>query len=125
VELRPRSSKEIGRPFGCYLPSDKVIWLYSLPIIWRMKSASSWLRKGAEEFGATVSDFDDLVEINWSLSDNARLDNWFCAYVLTHELGHHFVEQYKVKRGRNMRTVHHEVVAEIHSQRIWDRLRSS
>jgi len=122
VELRPRLSKDIGRPFGCYLPSDKVIWLYSLPTIWRMKQANQCLRKGAEEFGATVSNVDNHVEINWSASDTARLDLWFCAHVLTHELGHHFVEQYKNKRGRNMRRSHHEFVAEIHSQRIWAKL---
>ena len=29
IELRPRRNNKIGEPFGCYLPDEKTIWLYS------------------------------------------------------------------------------------------------
>ncbi len=90
-----------------------------------MKQASSWLQRSVAQFGATVSKVDDHVEINWLVSENARLDQWFCAEVLTHELGHHFVEQYKTKRGGNRKSIHHEIVADIHSQRLCDGLLKS
>ena len=90
-----------------------------------MKQASSWLQRSAAQFGASVSKVDDHVEIDWLVSENAHLDQWFCAEVLTHELGHHFVEQYKTKRGGNRKSIHHEIVADIHSQRLWDGLLKS
>jgi hypothetical protein len=123
IELRPRpSSTEVGSPYGCYFPKDKIIQLFSLPLVWKFNSISDRFQREMENFGAKVTRFDDHVEIDWLTPENARLARWFCAVVLTHELGHHFVEQYQTKRGRIGKIAHEEIVAEIHSFRLWDRL---
>jgi hypothetical protein len=123
IELRSRpASREVGAPYGCYLPREKVIQLFSLPPIWRFDRVSERARREMENFGAKITKFDDHAEIDWRPLENASLDRWFCAVVLTHEFGHHFVEQYQTKRGWIGNITHEEIVAEFHSFRIWDRL---
>ena len=43
---------------------------------------------------------------------------WFFHDVVTHELGHHYVEQYSTRRKRPASVAAHEVVAELHSYRL-------
>ncbi len=117
VELRPRRNNKIGDPFGCYLRDEKAIWLYSLPPVWRMKEIPLELRRSVEAFDATVVKVNGAIEVRWLESDDAFMDVWFLM-VFLHELGHHFVEQYKNQRGRIGGRRHEEIVANLHSSRL-------
>ena len=117
IELRPRRNNKIGEPFGCYLPDEKAIWLYSLPPVWRMKEIPPGLRQNVESFGATVVKVNDAVEVRWLESQSAYVDIWFLT-VLMHELGHHFVEQYKNQRGKIGGRHLEEKVADLRSMRL-------
>ena len=116
IELRPRRNNRIGEPFGCYLPDEKAIWLYSLPPVWRMKKILPGFRKSIESFGAIVAIRNSAVEVRWPESESAYVDVWFLT-VFMHELGHHFVEQYKNQRGR-IGGRHEELVANLRSSRL-------
>jgi hypothetical protein len=40
-----------------------------------------------------------------------------------HELGHHYRNQYRIRRGSERHRHHEELVAELHSERFYDALR--
>ena len=119
IELRPRRNNKIGEPFGCYLPNEKTIWLYSLPPIWRMKEIPPGLRHNVKSFGAAVVNVNDSVEVRWLESESAYVDVWFLT-IFMHELGHHFVEQYRNQRGRIGGRRHEELVADLRSVRLFN-----
>lgn len=120
VELRARQKNEIGNPFGCYLPDEKAIFLYSLPPVWRLPRISEGLRRSVESFDAkvTVLKEEKLIEVRWPEEDGGYIDVWFWFRTFTHELGHHFVEQYKTRKGANYSRRHEEIVADLHSSRL-------
>lgn len=115
VELRARKGK-IGDPFGAYRPREKVIILYSLPRLWVVDRMSEGGQKDLEAFGARVSQQGRQWHIYWP--SEAGLAVWFFKEVVTHELGHHFAEQYKNKRGRIRGVKFREMNADLHSLRL-------
>lgn len=115
IELRAREN-DIGCPFGSYRRDEKVIILYSLPTVWRLSAIS---RKHAEtlaKFYAEISFDNEGVTVSWK--ENILLTLWFYFDVFTHELGHHYVEQYKNKNGRLGGRRYNEIIAELHAQRF-------
>jgi hypothetical protein len=115
VELRARPGR-IGDPFGAYRPREKVIILYSLPRLWVVDRMSESGQRDLEAFGARVSQRGRQWHISWP--SEAGLAVWFFKEVVTHELGHHFAEQYKNKRGRIRGITCREMNADLHSFRL-------
>jgi hypothetical protein len=116
IELRARQGNEIGAPFGAYRPRDRVIILYSLPLSWVVSSMPEGRQKEVERFRARVSREGPQWHVRWP--SEASLAVWFFAGVVTHELGHHFSEQYKNKRGRIRGARFREMNADLHSFRL-------
>lgn len=112
IELRARPG-EIGRPYGFYSPHEREIVLYSLPKEWRVDIfAAGEMRK----YGAEIQFGEDDCLIRWR--EHARLGLWFFHTVITHELGHHYVEAYHPRNGRVYGRDPQELVAELHSYRL-------
>lgn len=117
VELRPRRTKAIGRPFGCYWRDEKAIILYSVPpVVWQFRSLSADFRHSLAACHAAITRRDDHVFVTWP--DDALISLWYYAHVFTHELGHHYVEQYRAKNGRVGGKLFGEFVAEMHARRF-------
>ena len=111
IELKARPSERIGEPFGCYSLRDHIIVLYSLPMIWQLDRLNTRWEINLSEYGASI-ERDGIVTVSWR--DDSHLKIWFWDQVVVHELGHHFVEQYKHRNGR-VRTIRaHEGLADIH-----------
>ena len=96
IELRPRASK-VGEPYAYYEPPTRSIVLYSLPRLWTTDRLSRGHREWMECFGAEVAHEKNAYRIHWPSESN--LADWFLLGAVMHELGHHFAEQYKKKRG--------------------------
>ena len=93
VELRPRQTKAIGKPFGCYLPDEKAIILYSVPpLVWHFPSMRADFRRSLIACHVTITQEADSVRVVWP--ESVLISLWYYAHVFTHELGHHYVEQY-------------------------------
>jgi hypothetical protein len=117
VELRPRRTKGVGKPFGCYWPDEKAIILYSVPpLVWRFPSIRADFRRSLLACHVTITQEMDGVQVVWS--DSILISLWYYAHVFTHELGHHYVEQYRTKNGRVGGRVFSEFVAEMHARRF-------
>jgi hypothetical protein len=116
IELRARQGKQIGKPFGKYRSSEKAIILYSLPMNWVIDELAIGPRENMEAFGAEVVCKEDGWHVHWP--SKASIGVWYFTEVLTHELGHHFAEQYKKKRGRIRGHRFAELNAELHSCRL-------
>ena len=122
VELRPRKDA-LGCPYGLYSPRDKRIWLYSCPArewhfsneIWH--SAKAILTWGAQIVESEGSSGD--IAVQWNDPVDIEL---FLVDVLLHELGHHYVHQYKSSRGMPGTRPRHEVVAEVHVKKQWQQI---
>ncbi|MBM4028115.1 MAG: hypothetical protein FJ280_22380 [Planctomycetes bacterium] len=115
VELRATKGK-IGDPFGAYRPREKVIILYSLPRRWVVDRMSEGGQRDLEAFGARVLPQGGQWHVDWPSEAGPAV--WFFKEVLTHELGHHFAEQYKNKRGRIRGVKFREMNADLHSCRL-------
>jgi hypothetical protein len=98
IELRARKGEKIGDPYGAYRPGEKVIILYSLPRLWVVDAMSEGGQKDLEAYRARVSQHGQQWHVYWP--SEAGLAVWFFNEVVTHELGHHFANQYQNKRGR-------------------------
>ena len=99
MELRARQGDKIGDPFGVYRPREKAIILYSLPRLWVLDMMSKGGQRDLEASGARVSQHGREWHVYWP--SKAGLAVWFFKEVVTHELGHHFAEQYKNKARQN------------------------
>ncbi len=119
IELRGRNDK-IGNPFGYYISDENAIILFSLPMNWCLEYISPDLEESLLSYGVEITECDNNYLIN--LKDEMRASLWFYCYVLAHELGHHYVEQYKNKNSREMSKSHNELVADLHSIRLRDDL---
>jgi hypothetical protein len=122
IELRARHEPGVGAPFGCYRPDERAIILYSLPPVWHFPAQAL-----AGNFGRSLQRFHarivpDSTGFNISWPEPAVMSLWFYSYVFTHELGHHFVEQYKAKNSRIQPSSAEELVAGLHAQRLTDKL---
>lgn len=117
VEMLPRKDG-IGEPFGEYLPDEKRIILYSLPLNWkidygdRAAAERSARHLDLENLGAGFDFVGNSLKVTWP--DARRMGYWFCCIVLLHEFGHHFRSSYPSKRtpGIRIRVVDEEYFAE-------------
>jgi hypothetical protein len=117
IELRARKGNRIGKhPFAEYWRDEKVIILYSLPMNWVVDSMPADRRRSVESFSAEVQREGKEWHVRW-LSE-AGLTMWFFTEVFLHELGHHFAEQYKKKRGRIGGRKFNELNADLHALRL-------
>jgi hypothetical protein len=119
IELRPRLSPRIGEPFGCYLIRERVVVLYSLPLEWWLERISQGWREHLTGYRAGVAEADGWVRVVWP--GEVELMLWFWDQVFYHELGHHFVEQYKNRNGRVRTRREHEFKAGMHVGRYLNR----
>jgi hypothetical protein len=118
IELRPRSSPEVGKPFAVYRRAEKSIILYSLPLEWFWSSFPSFkLLAGMRRFFAKIDASPQGVQVTWPARELLSL--WYYIEVLAHELGHHYRWQNRGRRGGVSVTAHEELVAEIHSHRFY------
>lgn len=116
IELRPRQGTQIGRPFGRYWSDEKAIILYSLPMRWVLHDMPRGLADDLELYRAKIMRRENTWHVRWT--SEASIAVWYFHDVLTHELGHHFAEQYKKKRGRIRGRRFAELNAELHSFRL-------
>jgi len=126
IELRGREGKRgslsWGQPLGHYLPTEKTIRLYSIPIHGTIEGAA--LNEVRAEFNSyakygyepELNKTENKIEYRWP--DNIGLGLWF-TQVLFHELGHHFVEQYRYKNSRIKGRDEEELVANLHKSRLF------
>lgn len=123
IELRARKLPEIGQPFGCYSPAERIIVLYSLPPVIHFRTLGYELHRYLKRFRAIIEKNSDGFSISWR--EPRHMAQWFYAYVFTPELGHHFVEQYKSKNSRIRSRNDEEEVADLHALRISDAIFSA
>ena len=83
---------------------------------WGEISLGTHCLSSLKQYGANITNHDEKFKILWERESD--LFFWFFMYVLTHELGHHYTEQYKHCNGSKMNKLHDEIVADIHSERI-------
>ena len=114
IVLMPRNG-EVGQPFGKYSPHSKQIVLYSVP-------ASNWVLESAPK-----SYLDHLKNNHASVSLEGckAIIEWetpflfiFFLNVLFHELGHHYIYQYKCKQKPPMDVYLNEWHADLQVSRI-------
>jgi hypothetical protein len=74
------------------------------------------LRRSLKGFKTKIETDGNGVSITWH--DSWDMACWFYEYVLAHELGHHFVEQYKTKNGPIRSRNAEEHVANLRGARI-------
>jgi hypothetical protein len=95
IELRARSS-DIGKPFGKYSPYAKKIILYSVPENqWNISNPSEGLISALRRYHANISNMEDGIIVEWEAD---FLMSMFYLSIFFHELGHHYVNQYKCKQ---------------------------
>jgi hypothetical protein len=119
IELLPRTSAEVGDPYACYLNDEKAIRIYSLPMVWTWEDSLTGIFHQSDmqhRFGAEATRQGEGVTIKWS--DYQRREIWFFVYILMHELGHHFRNQYPGMTKR-VGPEYEEFIADIHSERYF------
>lgn len=114
IELRPRKSG-IGDPYGLYSFVEKRIWLYSCPEReWRFPEVNQSHLKLLCSFGAQRVQLDSSCKDEVVVWDE-RIDlEIFTVAILFHELGHHYVNQYKSSRRQPATRKAHEGAADLH-----------
>ena len=120
IELRAREKPFIGEPFGCYWVGEKAIVLYSLPPVFYYRSLEIEFRRSLKRSRAMIESIAYGFKISWP--EPEMMSRWFYSYVFTHELGHHFVEQYKTRNSRIRSRNAEEWVADLHAKRLTDEL---
>ncbi len=117
LELLDRNSRDIGNPYAIYREDEKSIIIYSvLKKVWVFKSLGNSIRQLYFEHGATEEQCENSISIIWE----APLDLayfMFCE-VLLHELGHHYVNQYRCRNKTPKRDVENEMLADLHAERL-------
>jgi hypothetical protein len=116
IELRARQGSEIGHLYGCYWKDERAIVLYSLPTVWRLRGISKNFARSLTRFYADFKFEEEVVVVSWR--DEAVMGLWFYCDVFTHELGHHFVEQYQNRNGRVQGRRFEEFVANLQARRF-------
>ena len=123
IQLRARQRPAVGEPFGRYRIRTRDILLFSLPPVWYCKPLDPYFRASYEKFDAVIDQEGEGFRISWR--SPAALSLWFYCEIFTHELGHHFVEQYRAKNGRIASARHEELVADLRARRFTDELLAS
>jgi hypothetical protein len=122
VELRPRKDA-VGCPYGLYSEGEKRIWLYSCPAReWRFSEEIWPGHKAVLSYGAkmvTSQNAGKDVVVEWN--DPVDIELLFVDALL-HELGHHYVNQYKSSRGRPATRSRNEAVANLHVEKLWQHI---
>ena len=118
IELRPRRDG-VGQPYGLYLRGEKTIWLYSCPRDLWLFSKQVWPNhKAILTYGARLAAHQEdeaSVVVEWVDPEGMwRLH----AHTLFHELGHHYVNQYRASRGRPGTRKRNEALADLHDTKI-------
>lgn len=119
IELRSRAARDVGDPFGCYLPDERAVILYSLPEAWHLPGLGIRMRRALERYRAQITETEAGVTVEWPV--RGSLIVWFFFDVLMHELGHHFVRQYRHKNGPIRGRLYNELIADLHANRYADR----
>src|SRR5262249_47775900 len=94
------------------------IRLYSCPPrFWRFSSAVWPRHEGLLSCGARMITSHDAtgVRVEWHDRDDLEM---FYIHTLFHELGHHYVRQYRSSRGRPKTRKTNEIVADLHDVKI-------
>lgn len=95
IELRARP-KGIGKPFGKYSPRSKKIILYSVPRDqWDIPNPTNSFVEALRRYCAKIESVDGGIVVTW---DEFFLLIMFYLSILFHELGHHYMHQYKCKQ---------------------------
>jgi hypothetical protein len=123
IELRARHRPGVGEPFARYRVGSRDMLLVSLPPVWYCKPLDPYFRASYEKFNAIIEQEGEGFRISWR--GPAALSLWFYCEIFTHELGHHFVEQYRAKNGRVGSARLEELVADLHARRFTDDLFAS
>lgn len=123
IELRARELPLIGAPFGSYWVDERAIVLYSFPPVFHCRTLSGDFHRSLDRFHAAIESHPKGFTVSWP--EPAMMAVWFYSFVFTHELGHHFVEQYKSKNSRIRSRKAEEFVADLHAKRFTDELIAS
>ncbi len=95
IELRARCG-DIGKPFGKYSRYAKKIILYSVPAReWKIAKAPEGFIAALRRYNAKVSNVEGGIVAEWEAGFLLRM---FYLSILFHELGHHYMHQYKCKK---------------------------
>lgn len=125
IELRPRKNA-VGCPYGRYSVDEKRIWLYSCPAREWHFSEETWpCHKGVLSDGAKIITSENAgkeVVVEWNDPIDIEL---FFVDTLLHELGHHYVNQYRSSRGRPTTNSRNEALADLHVKKLWRQINAS
>ncbi len=117
IELRARTNEIVGYPYGCYDVRSKAIRLYSCPPLeWPVGPTAPDAFGVYKSCGARIEVRAGIQYICWANEKDAG--RYFCAFILAHELGHHFMHQFKYKRKLPNMTSAHEAGANLHGLRL-------
>jgi len=95
IELRARPG-DVGKPFGKYSRCAKKIILYSVPEKqWSISNPADGLIESLHRYDAKVRYIEGGIIVEWEAD---FLLFMFYLSILFHELGHHYVNQYRCKR---------------------------
>lgn len=117
IDLRARKNDAIGKPLATYHHYHRTIVLYSLPFTWSLPVMPRRLLRSLLKWHATVDTAGGSVTVTWP--EWYQLGFWYFDFVLCHELGHHFSEQYRQRYGRVDGTRCREAVADLRGMRLW------
>jgi hypothetical protein len=122
IELRPRVSARVGRPFALYDPGERMVILYSLPLRWAWPGVkpNNGLLSGMRAAGATVHVEPSAVMIEWQ--SIKQLAVWFWGEVVAHELSHHFRQAFRARRSKGSKETE-EILACVYGDRLWRAIR--
>jgi hypothetical protein len=117
IELLDRNSKKIGQPYAVYREDEKSIIIYSVPkCVWVFESLGQNTRDMYFEHGAEENKDESMVSIQWK----TQLDLAYFMFmeVFLHELGHHFVNQYRYRNRAPKGDSANEGLAGLHAERL-------
>lgn len=117
IELMDRNSRNIGDPYGFYRESEKVIIMYSVPPKrWVFGSLGHTSRDRFRTHGASVGEIESGIEVTWKKPID--LAYFMFAEVFLHELGHHYIHQYRHRNKSPGSDRLHEELADIHMRKL-------
>ena len=117
IKLSDRNSRKIGCPYAVYREDEKSIIMYSVPKQeWVFSNLSQNVRDMYFEHGAEEIQNESSIIINWVSS--LDLAYFMFKEVFLHEIGHHFINQYKCRNKQPMREVENELLANLHADRL-------
>ncbi len=117
IELSDRDSRTIGEPYAVYREDEKSIIIYSVPNqAWVFTSLPQNVRGMYFEHGAEETEKNSSIIITWKTS--LDLAYFMFKEVFLHEIGHHYIFQYRCRNKQPRRELENELVAELHAERL-------